>query len=273
MTEAPANEFFILPTGASILEISRYETRLLVDEIFERRVYPIPDLGGVEKPVIIDIGANIGVFAHYAKHVCPAATVYSVEPVPPVAEILRKNVAGLAGVRVLECAVAASPGEMEVTFYPGYSIMSRLNADRQTDEELLANCIRQDLQTKLAATKAVDERFVTAALGQKLAAAQTYPCQIRALPELLVTEGIGEIAFLKMDVEGSEWDILHGLPDAVWSRIQNLALEVHEYEVGSQVLSDLTALLAEKGYSIRTDHATAETCPRTAMLYGARGAA
>ena len=157
---SPSSEKFVLPTGASIAEISRYETKLVIDEIFARRVYPLPDLSGVEAPVIVDIGANIGIFAHFAKEICPTSKIFSVEPVPPIAAILRSNVAELADVKVVECGIAAEAGEMEVTFYPGYSIMSRLNANSQIDEQLLSNCIRQDLQAKMTSGKGVDDAGV-----------------------------------------------------------------------------------------------------------------
>jgi 31-O-methyltransferase len=264
-----ASALTTLPTGASIEEVSRHETRLLVDEIFKRQVYSLPDLSGVEVPVIIDIGSNIGVFVHYAKSMYPCARVFCVEPVPPVAAILRSNVTCFGeSVKVIETGVGATSGSMEVTFYPGYSIMSRLNADHMTDVDLLSQCIREDLRTKLKQAAGLNERVVTAALGQKLEGAQTFPCQITTLPDLMEMNGITEIHFLKMDIEGSEGPVLRSLTDAQWSKIQNIALEVHEYEKDSEIHVELENLLNSKGFFTRLDHATAPKSPRTLMLYG-----
>jgi len=258
-----------LPTGASIEEVSRHETRLLVDEIFSRQVYSLPDLSGVEAPVIVDIGSNIGVFVHYAKSLYPHARVFCVEPVPPVATILSNNVSSFGeSVKVTQAAIGAVSGSMEVTFYPGYSIMSRLNADLTTDVDLLSQCIREDLKTKLKHTSGLNERVVTAALGHKLEGAQTFPCQIKTLPELMDINAISEIHFLKMDIEGSEGPVLRSLTDAQWAQIHHIALEVHEYEKDSKVHEELENLLQSKGFVTRLDHATAQESPRTLMLYG-----
>jgi FkbM family methyltransferase len=261
-----------LPTGALIEEMSPSETRLLVDEIFVRRTYPLHAWDSPARPVIVDIGSNIGIFVHYAKHVWPNALVYAVEPVPPVAAVLRRNVAVFgADVQVIECGIGAAPGFMEVTFYPGYSIMSRMKGDSQSDKELLANCIRQDLRSRLLPGNQLSERHVTAALGSKLAAAQQFRCAVTTLPQLLADKGLSAVDFLKMDVEGSERDVLRSLSATDWAKIRHIALEVHEYQAGAEMLPELRGLLDEHGFRTSVAHATAETCPRTLMLYGATG--
>jgi FkbM family methyltransferase len=183
--------------------------------------------------------------------------------------ILSNNVSCFGeSVKVFQAAIGAVSGSMEVTFYPGYSIMSRLNADLTTDVDLLSQCIREDLKTKLKHTSGLNERVVTAALGHKLEGAQTFPCQIKTLPELLENNEISEIHFLKMDIEGSEGPVLRSLTDAQWSQIHHIALEVHEYEKDSKVHEELENLLQSKGFVTRLDHATAQESPRTLMLYG-----
>ncbi|GET85723.1 31-O-demethyl-FK506 methyltransferase [Leishmania tarentolae] len=40
----------------------------------------------------------------------------------------------------------------------------------------------------------------------------------------------GPIALVKVDVEGSEWDVLQGIADSEWRRIERLVVEVHDIQ-------------------------------------------
>lgn len=257
-----------LPTGAVIDVISVQETRLLTGEIFESQVYNLEAVKNNPAPLILDIGANIGLFVHYAKHCIPNSMIYAVELVPPIATVLKKNVEGLNNVKVIECGIAGSIGSMEVTFYPGYSIMSRLNADARTDEEFLTNCIRYDLKEKMINKALLNERFLAAALGNKLKDPVKYDCPVKTLHALVSEEGIRKIDFLKMDIEGSELDVLRKLEPEIWAMIENIAIEVHEYAENDDNLAELKLILENQGYATSTGHVTAEGSPRTAMLYG-----
>ncbi len=56
----------------------------------------------------IDIGANLGYYARpLARIAGPEGRVYAVEPMPPVAEVLRRNLRGFANVEILPCALGA----------------------------------------------------------------------------------------------------------------------------------------------------------------------
>jgi FkbM family methyltransferase len=57
------------------------------------------------KPVILDLGANIGAFAVWAKNIWPDAEVHSFEPMSFNAEVFRRNTAGLEDVTLYEMAV------------------------------------------------------------------------------------------------------------------------------------------------------------------------
>ena len=58
-----------------------------------------------EKPVILDLGANIGAFAVWAKHLWPDAEVHSFEPMGFNIEVFKRNTAGLEGITLHEMAV------------------------------------------------------------------------------------------------------------------------------------------------------------------------
>ena len=58
-----------------------------------------------EKPVILDLGANIGAFAVWAKNIWPDAEVHSFEPMDFNIQVFKRNTAGLEGVHLHEMAV------------------------------------------------------------------------------------------------------------------------------------------------------------------------
>jgi FkbM family methyltransferase len=56
-------------------------------------------------PVILDLGANIGAFAVWAKNIWPDAEVHSFEPMDFNIQVFKRNTAGLEGVHLHEMAV------------------------------------------------------------------------------------------------------------------------------------------------------------------------
>lgn len=55
-----------LPNGMEISQFNHNETRYLYEEIFEEREYAPPGMRLRRHPVVVDIGANIGIFSRFA---------------------------------------------------------------------------------------------------------------------------------------------------------------------------------------------------------------
>lgn len=67
------------------------------------------------KPIIVDAGANIGAATLWFHQQYPAASIVAVEPDPGNATILRMNVAGIEICTVLQAAIGAERGFVELT--------------------------------------------------------------------------------------------------------------------------------------------------------------
>lgn len=65
-------------------------------------VYHLPQLVGTGDTAI-DIGANLGYYSRTLSRL--AGKVYSVEPVPPILAVLRRNLRGCTNVEILPCAL------------------------------------------------------------------------------------------------------------------------------------------------------------------------
>lgn len=76
----------------------------LADEILRRDVYALRPYPPGRFRVVLDVGANIGMFSVYARCLQPEATVVALEPAADTFEVLRANVAAL-GVTCVQAAL------------------------------------------------------------------------------------------------------------------------------------------------------------------------
>jgi hypothetical protein len=80
-------------------------------------------------------------------------------------------------------------------------------------------------------------------------------CEVTTLSAALREHDLHEIDLVKIDVEGAEWEVLQGIEDGDWSRLRQLALEVHEADRVERVRD----LLHSKGYRVTIEAADWET--------------
>lgn len=161
-------------------------------DVFERHEY-----GGVpphllrRPPTILDVGANTGAFAVYAKlFYHPRAVVHCFEPFPPALECLRQNVAPFAGVQVHPFALGNREGLASLLLHGELSVCHSLVPD-----------------------------LVTAPAG---AVSVTVRDAGRVWDEL----GLTEVDILKLDAEGSEVAILESLGPRL-SKVRFVLAEFH----------------------------------------------
>jgi acyl carrier protein len=72
-------------------------------------------------------------------------------------------------------------------------------------------------------------------------------CELRTLSSVIDAEAIERIDLLKIDVEKSERDVLAGIADHDWPKIQQVVIEVHDIEGR---LEEVQRLLAEHGFEV-----------------------
>ncbi|WP_375155178.1 FkbM family methyltransferase, partial [Micromonospora sp. 4G55] len=253
---------YVRPGGAAVAVdvervagINRHETRYLYDEIFVQQVY-LRD-GIVLRPgaTVLDVGANIGMFSLFVHTVCPDATIHAFEPVPSVADVLRRNVAEFGvPATVHGFGLSRAAGEVSFTYYPGYSMMSGHAAYADPDAEVAV--IKRYLANERDA--GADERDVLLDRADELLAERfagrelTVP--VRPLSAVLDELAPDRIDLLKIDVQRAEADVLAGLEDRHWPLVAQVAMEVHD-AAGTDTegrLDELTRLLTERGFDVVT---------------------
>jgi FkbM family methyltransferase len=79
--------------NGGVISVKDFMTLYIFKEIFVDHCYDYPKLH-TEQPVIIDVGANAGLFTMRMKQLYPKSFVYCYEPFPPNYEQLRTNLEG-----------------------------------------------------------------------------------------------------------------------------------------------------------------------------------
>ncbi|WP_328537477.1 FkbM family methyltransferase [Streptomyces sp. NBC_00344] len=255
-----------------IAGLNRDETSQLYQEIFIHRSYLS---GGIRldtaDPVIFDVGANIGMFSLFAASICPDTTVYAFEPMPPIFEKLRLNVAGLgAHVKLFEYGLSDTERRLPFTFYPGFSTMSvqRSYADTAADRAL----VRRSMVQAGAATGDGLDAFLDEMLDFRLREV-THECVVRRMSDVIDEQGVERIDLLKIDVQRAEADVLRGLEERHWELVRQIAVEVHD-EPGTRTegrLDTMVGRLRRRGFRVVTEQAQELAGTDRHMLFAVRG--
>ncbi len=229
-----------LPNNLAVAHLNRNETDYLYAEIFERRAYL---RHGIELPdgaCVFDVGSNIGLFSLFAAQVCRRPRIFAFEPTPAVFEILAAN-AGLYGLdaELFDHGLADAEGTAELTFFPGFSLLSGRYADPERERRTVKTFIGNEGVPRALGAEA------DALLAARLAG-ETFTARLRPLSSVLEERGVERVDLLKINVEKSELDVLRGIRDRDWPRIRQVVLEVDT----DAHLAAVTPLLAERGFEV-----------------------
>jgi FkbM family methyltransferase len=144
--------------------------------------------------VILDIGSNIGASILYFHSRYPNARIFGFEPHPHTFAVLKKNVADLPRISVLNCGLGASNTRLtfggETVNFGGFSTTGRRRSQSETREPV--------------------------------------ECEIRRLDDGLRDLGIDHVDLIKIDCEGAEAEVFAGLSPAILERCQWIVGELHD---------------------------------------------
>ncbi|WP_051836170.1 FkbM family methyltransferase [Streptomyces sp. NRRL WC-3742] len=269
----PPSEPGTLVDRARLDGLNAHETAFLYEEIVTRRGYLPEGLELPEHAVVLDVGANIGVYALFVRAHCPTATVYAFEPLPPIFDKLRRNLAAHGeAVKLFPYGLADRTGEARFTFYPGYTTMSARSAladtaaDRAYVRDLVVSADGADGPGLGDAADFLDEM-----LDYRFRE-EPYDCRLRRLSEVIEEERLTRIDMLKIDVQRAEAEVLHGIDDEHWPLIRQLAVEVHD-EPGTATagrLHGITADLEARGFAVRVRQDGTTANADRAMVFASR---
>lgn len=213
--------------GLTFQHLGRAEAEFLYQEIFVRRAYfqsgvSLPATG---QPTVVDVGANIGLFSLACHRANPRCRLVAVEPAPAAFAVLERNLSHVGGATCVRQALAESAAARgELTVYPDATAES----SRHPRERAMQ---RARLQAHVASSGGGDaggrgddddDNGVGTGAGVQCA------CAVGTLSELIAQLHLERIDLLKIDCEGDELRVLHGLCPADWRRVRQVAMEVHD---------------------------------------------
>jgi len=186
----------------------------LFQEVWVDRCYDLEGYTIAPGHVIIDIGANVGVFSAWAASVSPDVRVVALEPSPRMCTFLRRNLSlnRLHNVTVVEQACGGKRGE--VTLYTrGHGGLNSIYC-----------------QDNLAS------RFEPMARVPMVTLDDVFDCF-----------GLSRCDLLKIDCEGAEYEIILNASDGTLEKIARVAMEYH-VGLNEYVPEDLVRRLAAMGF-------------------------
>lgn len=235
-----------LPNNLEIVYQTKAEADYFYEDIFQNRVYLKHGITLRDRAIIFDVGANIGMFSLFAAQNCNNLTIYCFEPAPPLFEILRLNTTFYeVNAKLFNFGISNETKTATFTFYPNSSGMSSFYADKEEEKEVLKAIMVNQLEQGMAGMEQVMEHADE--LLEERFKAQPFTCQLRTLSEAIGENNIDRIDLLKIDVQKSELDVLQGIKQNDWQKIQQIVIEVHDVEGR---LEQITNLLKNQGYRV-----------------------
>jgi FkbM family methyltransferase len=199
--------------------------------------------------VVIDAGANIGVFSmHVAQRTGGQVRILAFEPLPAVFAVLEQNAARLPpGVlRPFPHGLSAAEGEADFTYFPLMTVLS--SSHRGAGAAATERGRVTELMLATAPELQAMPRFlVEAFVGQWMGRTEVHRARLRPLSAVIAEERLERIDLLKIDVEGAELEVLEGIAGPDWPKIAQVVVEVETY---AERAPKVRALLESKGLAV-----------------------
>ncbi len=249
----------ILPDGAAVAHLNKNETDYIYNEIFVLQAYLRHGITVNEGDIVVDAGANIGLFTVFMSRLARNLKIYSFEPNPAALACLEANAQAYgADVTCLPFGLSCEEKSADLTSFAGLSLLSGFYADAATEREVVKTYVlNQQTDTSEAdpIVNAVDE------LIDDRLQSRTVTAQLRTLSSVIAEKGIDHIDLLKVNVEKSELDVLLGVSETDWPKIRQLVIEVDT----QANLNPIVDLLTDQGFDVAVEQD--ELLKRTALRY------
>ncbi len=270
-------ERYRLPNNLAVVHLNKNETDHLYREVFERDAYSKHGIKIHDGDCVFDVGANVGFFTLFAHRSGRNVKVYAFDPNPYVFEVLRLNTE-LYGVNaeLFECGLSNQAKPATYTFYPKFSQLSGLYADADEDREVVRSFIRNQQERRAGAAVRIDiaadgqvGELIEELLDERFES-QSFGVEVRRLSDIIREKNVSRIDLLKINVEKSELDVLEGIDEQDWKKIQQIILELHNIEGRLEIVTDL---LRRHDYSVvvEKDWSLERTSDSNYYLYATRG--
>lgn len=203
----------------------------LISEIFKKKRYCRQEFEIGERDIIIDTGANMGLFTMWVAPQVAKGKIIAVEPIEESINILNTNLErnGIENAKTIRAALGIDGQYMEFITYPGFNVINH----RRTWQPTLYTKTLVNLLTTQWRHKKITEKAPTMSLGR-----------------IIDDNCLDKVDLLKMDIEGCEYEVFRNLSDRHFGKIKRIAMEYHEYCSGNKG-PELISILRYKKYNVK----------------------
>ena len=192
------------------------DTKVLSD-IYFNRPYTRDGFDIKKGDVVVDIGANVGIFSTFATSVAENVKVFAYEPSPDNFKYLEKNV-------------------VQNNLQKKIKVLNLAVSDRKEKVKLFTHSLG-------SGGHSIYEKVVVSDDHSYVEVPAT------TLKEIFVENNLKKIDFLKMDCEGAEYNILFKAPKECLKKISRMAVECHD--VGTYNQKHMKDFLLENGFEVK----------------------
>lgn len=205
-----------LRNGVKFLVRTGSKDKSMILEIWADKCYTPPGFEIQEHDLIVDIGSNIGAFSIFASGYAKKGTVYSIEPVTENFELLERNskLNKITNIVLIRKAITESSGERQIFVQLGDTTMHSFYNPKGESKKTTVNTL--------------------------------------SLNNFMELYKIEKIDFLKMDCEGSEYEILFGTPEKTLRKIKKISMESHPLDE-KRNLDSMEKYLEQKGFKVSSN--------------------
>ena len=191
---------------------------MVIWEIWRAKVYDDKRIPISAGDVVVDMGAHIGAFAVRAARLAHHGQVYAYEASIKNYDLLTENrqLNELENLYIENSAVSNQRGLMALYTPANNSILGSLLQDTSSFMEMVQSITFSDI---------------------------------------IAEHALAQIDFLKVDVEGAEFDILLACSAETFAKIRRMVIEYHEFEGDERTHRDLTDLLVSHGFKVVVEKA------------------
>jgi len=254
--------------------LDRVTADYIFDEIYNEKVYLQQGITLKAGDTIVDAGANIGMFSRYAAETAPGSTIYAIEPIPKIFEVMEANLAAELGnfITIHKGLGAETDTEVDFFYYPNCSADST-STPFQWEEKIegYLNNWKETVCSTNPLARIVPpflRRFIIEKGLRSYYKPEKITCTMTTLSAVIRDRGITTIDLLKLDAENAEWDVLRGIEKEDFQKIRQIAMEVHEHIPGGRNLGErIKKLLEDRGFTVTIDKSDVRASMGVFMLY------
>lgn len=277
---------FTLPNGLTVHAHNEMDVTSLYQEIFVLNSYLKHGISVADGDCIFDIGANTGLFAIHLSLAHRSLKTFSFEPIAETFSYLERNVSlhmPDSQTTLLNIGLSDRRGTARFAYDPNFSPTASMYSDE------VNACVREgtgmhewaragalDLPRVSRLPQAQADRLLklldTPVIGTVVAAGmyaallasvlrrrvftRYADCELSTVSDVIRDHQVESIDLMKIDVEGSEMDVIRGIAAHDWHRIRQFVVEVHDVDGRVQKLRDV---FEARGYTTVVEQLDFET--------------